>query len=399
MSVQSAGVKPMTVAGIMSGTSADGIDVAVVRIVPGRLRPKLTFMVHEGFAFPAPLRRRVLAAMNASTTSTAELARLNWRLGIAYAEAVRTTLKRHPVKLDLIGCHGQTLYHQAQAAPYLGRAFACTWQSGEAQLIASELGVPVVSNFRPSDMLAGGQGAPLVSLLDYVLFWHPRRGRVLQNIGGIANLTAIAAGAPAEATIAFDTGPGNMVIDQLMMTLFGKQFDRNGAIARQGNILKPVLDRALEQPYFRAKPPRTAGREQFGQEYAAEFLVACRKLSKRPEDAIRTATALTAETIAASYKRFVHSSFSNKHAASGGVDYIVSGGGARNRSLMAMLTEKLEPMGCQLAVSQQFGLPVDAKEAAAFALLAWQTWHRLPGNLPAATGARRARILGQVAYV
>ena len=399
MSPKSAGLKSMTVAGIMSGTSADGIDVAVVRIVPGRLHPKLTLIVHEGFAFPATLRRRVLAAMNASATSTAELARLNWRLGIAYAEAVRTTLKRHPLKLDLIGCHGQTLYHQAQATAYLGRTFACTWQSGEAQLIASELGVPVVSNFRPADMLAGGQGAPLVSLLDYVLFWHPRRGRVLQNIGGIANLTAIAAGASAEATIAFDTGPGNMVIDQLMMELFGKQFDRNGAIARQGNILQPVLDRALEQPYFHAKPPRTAGREQFGHEYAAKFLVACSKLSKRPEDAIRTATALTAETIAASYKRFVQNRISPTHAAPSGVDYIVSGGGARNRSLMAMLAEKLEPMGCELAVSQEFGLPVDAKEAAAFALLAWQTWHRLPGNVPAATGARRARILGQVAYV
>ena len=185
----------MTVAGIMSGTSADGIDVAVVRIDPGRLRPKLTLLAHEGFAFPAALRRAVLAAMNAASTSTAELARLNWRLGIAYAEAVQVIVKKHSAKLDLIGCHGQTLYHQARAGSYAGRRFACTWQAGEAQVIAAALGVPVVSNFRPADMLAGGLGAPLVPLLDCVLFSHPKRGRVLQNIGGIANLTAIPAGA------------------------------------------------------------------------------------------------------------------------------------------------------------------------------------------------------------
>lgn len=391
--------KPMIVAGIMSGTSADGIDVAVVKIAPGKPRPKLTLIAHESFTFPATLRRAVLAAMNASATSTAELARLHWRLGIAYAEAIRETLKKHPVKLDLVGCHGQTLYHQAQPTQYLGRSFACTWQAGEAQVIASELRVPVVSNFRPLDMLAGGQGAPLVSLLDYVLFAHPRRGRVLQNIGGIANLTAIPAGATPDKVIAFDTGPGNMVIDALMLDLFGKQFDRNGAIAAQGNILRPVLDSALRLPYFHAKPPRTAGREEFGREYAAHFLKACMKLSKRHEDAIATATALTAETIAASYKQFAQKRMSSIDKAFSNVDYIVSGGGARNHSLMAMLAQKLEPMGCNLAASHNFGMPVEAKEAAAFALMAWQTWHRLPSNIPAATGASRSAILGQVTYV
>jgi len=162
--------KTMTVAGIMSGTSADGIDVALVRIADGKARPSLTLLAHEGFAFPAALRRAVLAAMNAASTSTAELARLNWRLGLAYAEAVRATLKRHKVELDLIGCHGQTLYHQPRAAMYAGRNFACTWQAGEAQVMAATLGIPVVSNFRPADVLAGGHGAPLVPLLDYVLF-------------------------------------------------------------------------------------------------------------------------------------------------------------------------------------------------------------------------------------
>ncbi len=203
------------------------------------------------------------------STSTAELARLNWRLGLAYAEAVKETAQRHKVRLDLVGCHGQTLYHQPRGEAYAGRRFPCTWQAGEAQAIAAELQVPVVSNFRPADILAGGQGAPLVPLLDYMLFADAKRGRVLQNIGGIANLTAIPAGAAPDELIAFDTGPGNMVIDWLAQELFGKKFDRGGALAARGKVLAPVLTAALRHPYFKLLPPRTAGREQFGQTYAA----------------------------------------------------------------------------------------------------------------------------------
>jgi anhydro-N-acetylmuramic acid kinase len=386
--------KTMTVAGIMSGTSADGIDVAVVRIAPGKLRSGLKLLAHEGFAFPAPLRSAVLAAMNAAAISTAELARLHWRLGMAYAEAVSATVKRHKVKLDLIGCHGQTLYHQPRAQSYAGRRFGCTWQLGEAAVIAAAAGVPVVSNFRPADMMAGGQGAPLVPLLDYVLFSDSKRGRVLQNIGGIANLTAIPPGAKPDAVVAFDTGPGNMVIDALAQELFNKKFDRNGRFAARGTVLAPVLTEALANPYFKLKPPRTAGREQFGREYAAQFLATCRRHSNRPEDALATVTALTAETIAQSYK-----SFARRGMRCCAVDYIVSGGGARNAILMSMLAARLEPMGCELAASEAFGLPAEAKEAAAFALLAWQTWHHLPGNVPRATGAKRPAILGQVTYI
>jgi anhydro-N-acetylmuramic acid kinase len=388
----------MNVAGIMSGTSADGIDVAIVRILPARTRtrsarPTITLLAHQGFPYPASLRRAVLAAMNAQSTSTAELARLNWRLGIAYAEAVQSALKKNPIQLDLVGCHGQTLYHQARPSAYAGRTFACTWQLGEPAAIASATGVPVVSNFRPADMFAGGQGAPLVSLLDYVLFADPKRGRVLQNIGGIANLTAIPARAAPAAVIAFDTGPGNMIIDASTQTLFNKPFDRNGALAARGKVLAPALKTALRHPFFRLQPPRTAGREQFGREFAAALLASCQKISPRPEDAIATATALTADSIARSYEQFVM-----PHMKTRTVDYIVSGGGARNRTLMSMLARRLEPLGCHLSASAEFGLPVEAKEAAAFALLAWQTWHHLPGNVPAATGAARPAILGQVTY-
>ncbi len=401
--------KSMTVAGVMSGTSADGIDVAVVRIAPQAHtsrknrdaagvghppRPTLKLLAHQAFPYPAELRRKVLAAMDARSTSTAELARLNWRLGLAYAEAVHATATRHKLKLDLVGCHGQTLYHQARAESYAGRKFACTWQAGEAQAIAAEIGAPVVSNFRPADMLAGGQGAPLVPLLDYVLFADRKRGRVLQNIGGIANLTAIPAGASSSKVLAFDTGPGNMVIDWLAQQLFRKPYDRDGSLAARGVVIEPVLRNELRHPYFKMKPPRTAGREQFGRAYAAEFLAACRKISRNPNDAIATATALTAETIATSYERFALSTMKR-----GNVDYIVSGGGAKNRTLMKMLVANLEPLGCAVTTSESLGLPVEAKEAAAFALLAWQTWHRLPGNVPSATGASRPVVLGQITYV
>jgi anhydro-N-acetylmuramic acid kinase len=391
--------KSMTVAGVMSGTSADGIDVAIVEIAPGRKsaglsRPTLTLLAHQGFPYSTTLRRAVLAAMNADSTSTAELARLNWRLGLAYAEAVKATLQHHRIEIELVGCHGQTLYHQAKPATYAGRRFACTWQAGEAAAIAAAIAVPVVSNFRPADMLAGGLGAPLVPLLDYVLFADNKRGRVLQNIGGIANLTAIPAGLKPDSVMAFDTGPGNMVMDALTQQLFGKPFDRNGGFAARGKVLRKVLTQELRNPYYRLKPPRAAGREQFGREYATKFLDACNRAGGKAEDTLATATALTAESIARSFKRFALPKMKGRR-----VDYIVSGGGARNATLMAMLSELLQPLGCELAASADFGLPVDAKEAAAFALLAWQTWHHLPGNVPAATGATRPVILGQVTYV
>jgi len=384
--------KSMIVAGVMSGTSADGIDVAVVRISTSK-RLTLKLLAHEAFPYPAALRRKVLAAMNAQSIATAELARLNWRLGLAYAEAVRATAKKHRLKLDLVGCHGQTLYHQAKAEGYAGRAFACTWQLGEAAAIAGEVGAPVVSNFRPADMVMGGQGAPLVPLLDCVLFGDPKHGRVLQNIGGIANLTAIPAGKNVDDVVAFDTGPGNMVMDALTAELFGKKFDRNGSIAARGAVLTQVLEWALRDRYFEQKPPRTAGREQYGREYAARFLKECRKHTKNPADAVATATALTAASIAESYGRFVR-----RRMAGSPVDYIVSGGGARNATLMAMLAQRLGPMGCTVLPSEKFGMPAAAKEAAAFALLAWMTLHHLPGNVPSATGAKRPAILGQISY-
>ncbi len=340
------------------------------------------------------MRNAVLASMDAKQTSAAELARLNWRLGIAYAEAVHAAVTKYKVKLDLVGCHGQTVYHQGVTQIYAGRKIACTWQLGEPALIAEQLKVPVVSNFRPADMAAGGQGAPLVPLLDYVLFADTKRARVLQNLGGIGNLTVMPAGANQTKVMAFDTGPGNMVIDALMTKLFRKKYDQGGRVAARGRILSDVLKKILGRSYFAQKPPKSAGREQFGAAFVAEFLSACRNAGGKSEDIIATATALTAESIAVAYLKFV-----KPLVQKSAVDFIASGGGTRNATLMEMLHEKLEPLGCKVSVIDSAGLPSQAKEAVAFALLAWQTWHLLPGNLPSATGAKRPVLLGEITYV
>jgi len=242
-------------------------------------------------------------------------------------------------------------------------------------------------------MAAGGQGAPLVPLFDYAYFVHPTRSRILQNIGGIANLTFIPGAAPLERVIAFDTGPGNMIIDALTQQLFHKRFDRNGRIAAHGQVLEPVLTAALKERFFQLDPPKSAGREQFGATYAAKFLAACRRHSNQPEDAVRTATVFTALSISDAVRRWVHSKTQNRPT-----DCIVSGGGARNGFLLAELTTLLKPMNIDVSTSDAMGLPSEAKEAAAFALLAYQTWHHRPGNVPSATGASRPAVLGQITY-
>jgi anhydro-N-acetylmuramic acid kinase len=396
--------KPMIVAGVMSGTSADGIDVALVKIDPprsprasrkaGAALPKIDLLAHRAFPYPRALRSAILAAMNAPSTSTAELARLNWRLGLAYAEAVKKTIAATKFRPALIGCHGQTLYHQGLPAAYAGSRFACTWQAGESALIAAECGIPVVSNFRPADMAVGGQGAPLVPLFDIAYFSHPTRARVLLNIGGIANLTVIPAGAGPEKVIAFDTGPGNMVIDALMQKLYGKPYDKRGRVAARGQLLDTVVKPALLEKFFLLPPPKSAGREQFGAEYAARFLAACRKESRKPEDALTTATALTGMSIALGIVLWVVPVIRSRT-----MDLVVSGGGARNAYLLDRLKALMALCKCAIQPSDAFGLPAEAKEAAAFALLAYQTWYHRPGNVPKATGAARPVILGQISYV
>jgi anhydro-N-acetylmuramic acid kinase len=394
----------MIVAGVMSGTSADGINVALVRVddrsepgarsqrqpFRGRGRPRHTLLAHDEYPFPAPVRRMILTMMNARSAGVADLVRLNFLLGELYAEAVAKTARKHRVKLDLVGCHGQTLYHQGTAAAFLGRKIAVTWQTGEGAVIAARLGVPVVSDFRPADMAAGGKGAPLVPFFDFLFYRDARVGRIVQNIGGIANLTAIPAGARLEQLIAFDTGPGNMVIDAVMEELFGRRYDRDGKIAGAGRVLDGVVARLMRAPFFAKRPPRTAGREEFGGAYVSRFLRLCRGADKA--DVVATATALTARSIADALRRFVVRKQARYR------EMIVSGGGAKNPTLMAMLRNQIAPLGVVLRCSDEFGLPSEAKEAVAFAVLAYETWHRRPSNVPSATGAERAAILGKISY-
>jgi len=386
----------MIVAGVMSGTSADGINVALVQLsARGRDRLRHTLLAHEEYPFPAPVRRAILEMMNAELARVADLARLNFLLGELYAEAVAKTARKHHVKLDLVGCHGQTLYHQGMAQRFLGRKLAVTWQTGEGALIAARLSVPVVSDFRTADVAAGGKGAPLVPFLDYFLYRDRRLARIAQNIGGIANLTAIPAGASLHEVLAFDAGPGNMVIDAAMEELFGKRYDRDGKVAASGRVLDAVVRKLVRAPFFRQKPPRTAGREEFGREYARRFLQICRGASQA--DVVATATALTARSIADSVRRFVLPKFAGRRNRAD-QQMIVSGGGSKNPTLMGMVRDEITPMGISVHFSDEFGLPAEAKEAVAFALLAHETWHRRPSNVPSATGAKRAAILGKISY-
>jgi len=379
------------VAGVMSGTSADGINVALVRFSARRRREsaKPTLLGHSEYPYSASVRRAVLVAMNARSASVADLSRLNFLLGALYAEAVLAAQKKFRAKADLVGCHGQTIYHQGVPATYLGRRIAVTWQTGEGAVVAARVGVPCVSDFRPADLAAGGKGAPLVPFLDYMLYRNARVGRIVQNIGGIANLTAIPAGAPASRVTAFDTGPGNMVIDSVMGRLFGKRFDRDGKVAAVGVVDDDVVAQLMKAPFFREKPPKTAGREEFGREFVSRFVRLCGRTRK--ENVVATATAFTARSIADAVRRFVlrRGSFQ---------EMVASGGGTKNPILMAMLANELRDSGVMLRLSDEFGIPSEAKEAVAFAVLAHETWHRRASNVPSATGARRPAVLGKISF-
>ena len=383
----------MIVAGVMSGTSADGINVALVRIQGRGFRSRFELLAHYEFPYPVNVRRAVLATMNAGSASVANLSRLNFLLGELYADAVRAAQRRARLDCELVGCHGQTLYHQGGPALFLGRRIACTWQSGEAAIVAAKIGVPVVSDFRPADMAAGGKGAPLVPFLDYALYRHRRYGRIVQNLGGIANLTAIPPRAFPEDVVAFDTGPGNMVIDAVTEHLFERPFDRNGRIAARGEPIERVLQQLLCNPFFRHKPPKTAGREQFGREFARELLRLCRRADEH--DIVATATALTARSIGVAVRKFVLPLVEPPLRFR---EFVVSGGGTNNLTLMRMIREELAPLKMRVRTSDDFGLPSQAKEAVAFAMLAYQTWRHLPSNIPSATGAERPAILGKVSY-
>lgn len=374
----------MFIIGLMSGTSVDGIDAALVRLegAPPRLDWDLQVFTHTDYA--PKMREAIFKCFRPESGTVDLLCRLNFDLGRVFGEAALQTIEAaglHPQDIDLIGSHGQTVWHIPEGEG------ASTLQLGEAALIAERTGITTISNFRTRDMAAGGQGAPLAAYLDCLLLTHPVSSRVALNIGGIANLTYLPSIGSLHQPLAFDTGPGNMLMDAAIQHLSYDQrhFDQDGALASQGKADADLLASWLANPYFRQPPPKTTGRERFGMQYGILLWDQARGRGLSPADYVATLTALTAESIAVSCRDFLPESVD---------EMIVSGGGVRNPVLMAMLAKAIRPT--RVLTSDEVGLPGAAKECIAFAVLAYETWHNRPGNLPAATGAAYPVVLGSI---
>ena len=382
----------------------DGIDAALVRLTGPHDELRVRLLAFMTVAYPSRLRQRLLDLAGGKPTTAEAISQLNFLLGDLFAEAALKVCRRaaiSPRRLSVIGSHGQTIFHQGfhqgratthpHRPPLVGSGVATerasTLQIAEPAVIAERTGAPVVADFRTADIAAGGQGAPLVPLVDYLLLRDARQGTVALNIGGIANATLIPAGAGPKDVVGFDTGPGNMVMDALVrrFTKGRKTYDSGGRLAARGKVLEPLLAQALGLPFFKRQPPKSAGREQFGEPFVSRYFLRAR--GARSSDLLRTAAELTARSIADALRRFALSTANYDRL-------IVSGGGARNRMLLRRLRELLPQL--RLGLSGKFGLPVDAKEAIAFAVLADRALHGLPGNLPSVTGAHRAVVLGSV---
>ena len=373
----------------MSGTSADGIDAVVAEIAGSGRQLRARVLTHIHRAFPAKLRQHILHASLHATV--AEICELNFMLGEHFAEAALAVIrraKRSPRDIAAIGSHGQTVHHLPNART------PATLQIGEPAVIAERTGITTVADFRVSDVAAGGQGAPLVPYADWALFTDLRRPRVVQNIGGIGNLTFLPPRAKLPEVIAFDTGPGNMVIDGVVAALTsGRQvFDREGRLAARGQVSKKLLGELMSHPFLRRRPPKTTGREDFGEPFVNQLLASARRLRLRTEDVVATATAFTAASIADAYRRFVFPKLRQAELAR--LQVILGGGGAMNPTLRRMLGEQIG-VG-ELLTHEDLGISNTAKEALAFAILAYETLSGNPSNVPSATGARRAAILGKI---
>ena len=424
----------MLVLGLMSGTSADGIDVALARIsgAPPHLDARL--LGHTSFKFPPAVRKEILRVAEQHPISAGDLSQLNFRLGEIFADAALGACRRFrisPRKIALIGSHGQTIFHQGRQVNFLGRPTASTLQIGEPATIAARARITTVGDFRPADIALGGQGAPLVPYVDYLLYRHAKLGRVSLNLGGIANITVIPASAKPSQILAFDTGPANMLIDALVSHIsHGRQrLDKDARLAGQGRSIPALLDDLLRDPYLKLPPPKSTGREYYGAAYVKKLLALGKKLHAKPNDLIRAATIFTALSIIDALHRFVLPR-TKIH------QLIVSGGGANIPLILALLSAALRSQRTSSVISSEarnpssaiarhsplvypesrgatrhssapcievlgsseLGVPEAAKEAFAFALLAYETFHRRPSNLPSATGARGPTILGKISY-
>ncbi len=382
------------VLGLMSGTSADAIDVALARVSGAAPRLNAKLLNHTSITFPLQLRKEILRVAEQQLISAGNLSQLNFRLGATFAEAALTACRRFRIatkKIALIGSHGQTIFHQGRPVPFLGRPTASTLQIGEPAIIAARTGITTVADFRPADIAQGGQGAPLVPYADYLLYRHEKLGRVSLNLGGIANITVIPAKAKPSQVFAFDTGPANMLIDALVphFTHGRHHYDKNAQLAQQGRSIPALVNELMRDPYLKLPPPKSTGREYYGRSYVETLLRLGRRHKAKPNDLIRAATIFTALSIVDALNRFVLPK-TKIH------QLIVSGGGAHNPLIMGQISAALP--GVQILPSSHLGVPEEAKEAFAFALLAYETFHQRPSNVPSATGARRPAILGKISY-
>jgi anhydro-N-acetylmuramic acid kinase len=376
----------------MSGTSIDGVDAALVRLTGRTAQPRARLLAFVSLPYPPEVRQWVMRVATGDPITVAEVSQLNFLLGELFAKAaLRVCRAGHisPQRVSVIGSHGQTIYHQGRPGriPGHGEVGSNTLQIGEPAVIAERTGVPVIADFRTADLAAGGQGAPLVPMVDYLLLRNRQKGTVALNIGGIANVTVIPADARPVDVLGFDTGPGNMIADALVrhFTKGRENYDAGGRVAALGKLDEALLADAMEHPFFLQPPPKSAGREQFGSAFVTRYFLSRRH--SRFEHLLRTAVELTARTIVGSLCRFVFPDVRIDRL-------IVSGGGAHNRLLLKRLVALLPTLRVEL--SDRYGLPVDAKEAIAFAILADRTLRGLPGNLPSVTGARREAALGKI---
>ncbi len=382
--------QPRLVAGLMSGTSADGVDAALVRIEGTGPEAAFTLVAHDTLKYTPSVRQRILACMGPGAGNAREITLLDGYVGELFAHTLLHLLKKagvDPKEVLAVGSHGQTLFHHPMRVQYPGFQVNGTLQVGSAAVIAERSRLTVVSNFRPSDMAAGGQGAPLVPYLDYLLFHHRSRSRLALNIGGVANVTALPAGCGLDGLMAFDTGPGNVLMD---LSAFhysgGKQaFDQNGAMARSGQIQPTLLSALMEHPFLSAPPPKSADKEDFGAKYLDGVLARFPGLSG--PDVMATLAVFTVRTVATAVLEFCAQKARFE-------EIIVSGGGACNPVLMEGLQVALPKL--TFSTSDEYGVPSKAKEAVLMAVLADATLFGWPANVPAATGARRAVVLGQI---
>jgi anhydro-N-acetylmuramic acid kinase len=369
------------VVGLMSGTSVDGIDAAVVRIEEEADELRLRLLGYQETPHDEGLRRRIHALFDPTTSRIDEACELNALLGEAFAAAARAAVERTGVRPDLVASHGQTVWHQVRP----DGGVAATLQLGEPSVIAERLGVTVVADFRPRDVAAGGQGAPLSSYPDALLFADARRGRAIQNLGGIGNVTWLPPGAGPGELLAFDTGPGNALIDHAAWRLTGERFDAEGRMAAAGTPDEDVLARLLGHRYFAQPPPKSTGRELFGAAFADAAIDELIGRGRSRQDVVATLTRFTARTVADQYRRFLPRMPD---------EVVLGGGGARNPTLRRWLAEELG--GVALKEHDDFGLPSAGREAIYFAVLGYQALHGRPNTAPAGTGARHPVVMGKI---